>query len=209
MVPACPPISEGSTMQELKFVLADHVANRSDLIDLNVEYLSWVFGEVEKSFGVPADQVVGMPASEYVPTVIHKVCGDPAPLGAFYLIFVDGQVAGMGGLRRLRDQVAEVKRIYVRPIFRGLKLGDQMLARLLADAVDFGYPNVLLDTGEFMTAAHRIYEAQGFVDCPAYEETEVPEAFRSRWRFMKWSLPNEIVVSDNDVQDFAQGKSQR
>lgn len=196
-------------MQEFKFVLADHVAHRSDLIDLNVEYLSWVFEEVEKSFGVPADEVVGMPASEYVPTVIHKVCGDPAPLGAFYLILVDGQVAGMGGLRRLRDQVAEVKRIYVRPRFRGLKLGDQMLARLLADAVDFGYPNVLLDTGEFMTAAHRIYEAQGFVDCPAYDETEVPEAFRSRWRFMKWSLPHETVVNDSDAQDATQGKSQR
>lgn len=178
-------------MQELKFVLADPVAHRSDLIGLNVEYLSWVLEEIEKSFGVPAIQVLGMSASEYVPTVIHKVCGDPAPLGAFYLIFVDGQVAGMGGLRRLRDQVAEVKRIYIRPKFRGLKLGEQMLARLLADAVGFGYPNVLLDTGRFMTAAHRIYEAQGFVDCPAYEETEVPEPFRGRWRFMKWSLPHE------------------
>lgn len=171
-------------MHKPEFVLADPVAHRSDLIDLNVEYLSWVFGEVEKSFGVPADQVAGMPASEYVPTVIEKVCGDPAPIGAFYLVFMDRQLAGMGGLRRVRDQVAEVKRIYVRPRFRGLKLGDQVLARLLADAVKFGYRTVLLDTGHFMKAAHKIYEAQGFVDCPAYAETEVPEAFRSQWRFM-------------------------
>lgn len=196
-------------MQKLEFVLANPVAHKSELVELNVEYLSWVFGEVEKSFGVPADQAVGMPAREYEPTVIHKICGAPAPLGAFYLIYVDGQVAGMGGLRRLRVQVAEIKRIYVRPRFRGLKLGDQMLARLLADAVDFGYPNVLLDTAHFMTAAHRIYEAQGFVDCPAYEETEVPEAFRGRWRFMKWSFPHETVVSGSDAQDAIQGKSQR
>lgn len=178
-------------MQKLEFVPADPVAHRSELIELNVEYLAWVFGEVEKSFGVPADQVVGMPVSEYVPTVIDKVCGDPAPVGSFYLVLVDGQVAGMGGLRRLRDEVAEIKRIYVRPKFRGLKLGDQVLTRLLADAVNFGYPTVLLDSGQFMTAAHRIYEAQGFIDCPAYEETEVPQAFRSRWRFMKWSLQPE------------------
>lgn len=134
-------------MQKREFVPADPVAHRSELIELNVEYLAWVFGEVEKSFGVPADQVVGMPVNEYVPTVIDKLCGDPAPVVCFYLVLLGGQVAGMGSLRRLRDDVFEIKRIHVRPKFRGLQLGDQLLARLLADAVNCGYPAVLLDSG--------------------------------------------------------------
>jgi hypothetical protein len=57
-----------------------------------------VFNGIEELFGVPADQVVGMPASEYVPGVIEKVCGDPPPKGVFYLVRVDDKLAGMGDL---------------------------------------------------------------------------------------------------------------
>jgi hypothetical protein len=63
-----------------------------------------------------------------------------------------------------------------------------MLDRLLADAVAFGYDRVLLDSGPFMTAAHRVYERKGFVDCEAYTGVEVPEAFHARWRFMRRGL---------------------
>lgn len=175
-------------MHEPEFVAADPVAHRADLIALNVEYLSWVFGEIENEFGVAADDVVGMPVAEYVPTVIHKVCGDPPPAGVFYLVLVAGDVVGMGGLRRLRAGVGEVKRIYVRPTARGLGLGASILTRLLADAATFGYSSLLLDSGPFMKSAHRLYEAHGFVDHPAYDEAEVPEVFHSRWRFMKWSV---------------------
>lgn len=65
-------------MQQPEFVCADPVADRAELIALNVEYLSWVFGEIETMFGVAADAIVGMPAREYVPTVIDKVCGAPS-----------------------------------------------------------------------------------------------------------------------------------
>jgi GNAT superfamily N-acetyltransferase len=155
---------------------------------LNVEYLSWVFEGIQELFGVPSDQVVGMPASEYVPGVIDKVCGDPPPRGVFYLVKVDGELAGMGGLRHLRAGVAEIKRIYFRPEFRGLKLGERMLGQLLTDAQDFEYQRVCLDSALFMKSAHRLYEANGFSDCTAYEGVEVPSEFHSRWRFMERAL---------------------
>lgn len=181
----------GGKRAVVSFSRADPAADRADLIALNVEYLSWVFGEVEKSFGVPADEVVGMPVRDYVPTVIDKVCGAPPPNGIFYLIRVNGQLAGMGGLRYLSDQAAEIKRVYVRPEFRGMKLGGQILARLLSDAAAFGYQAAYLDTGLFMTAAHRLYEAFGFVDCPAYQGVEVPSTFHAQWRFMKRELDDK------------------
>ena len=84
------------------FIIADVTSHRSELIELNVEYVAWVMSEIEKHFGVPAGEIVGMSASEYVPTVIEKVCGDPPPAGIFYLVSVDGQLAGMGGLRCVR-----------------------------------------------------------------------------------------------------------
>lgn len=175
-------------MPKHDFIAADIARHRDELVQLNIEYLMWVFAGIEDQFGVPADQIVGMPASEYVPGVIDKVCGEPPPRGIFYLVKVDDQLAGMGGLRFLRPGVAEIKRIYFRPGFRGMKLGERMLLRLMSDARAFGYRCVCLDTALFMTSAHRLYEAHGFTDCAAYEGIEVPAEFHGRWRFMERTL---------------------
>jgi GNAT superfamily N-acetyltransferase len=175
-------------MQNHEFIAANIESHRDELIQLNVEYLSWVFEGIETLFGVPADQIVGMPANEYVPSVIEKVCGDPPPKGIFYLVKVDDKLAGMGGLRFLRSGIAEIKRIYFRPEFRGMQLGERMLGRLLADARAFGYQTVCLDTALFMKSAHRIYETNGFSDRSAYEGVEVPSEFHYRWRFMERAL---------------------
>lgn len=175
-------------MLQPEFIAADARIHRDELIALNVEYVSWVFGEIEKLFDVPADQIVGMPAREYVPTVIDKVCGEPPPKGIFYLVNVGDRLAGMGGMRSLGRGVAEVKRIYFRPEFRGMQLGDLMLKRLLSDARAFGYEKACLDTALFMKSAHRVYENNGFVDRAAYEGVEVPPEFHGRWRFMERTL---------------------
>lgn len=175
-------------MIEASFTQARVQTHCTELIELNVEYVGWVFGEVEALFGLPEHQLVGMSARDYVPTVIDKVCGERPPNGVFYLVRLGQQLAGMGGLRRLSHDAAEVKRLYIRPQFRGHRLGDMALGRLLDDARAFGYERICLDTAPFMTAAHRLYESQGFVDCPAYEGTEVPAEFHARWRFMTRAL---------------------
>jgi ribosomal protein S18 acetylase RimI-like enzyme len=179
-------------MNRFEFIAANPIANKEELIELNVEYLSWVFEGIEDIFSVPKDQIVGMPARDYVPSVIDKVCGDPPPKGIFYLVKVDGKLAGMGGLRRLSKDVAEIKRIYFRPDFRGMKLGEIMLKRLLDDAVSFRYRSLYLDTGPFMASAQRLYESNGFLDCDAYDGAEVPIEFHSRWRFMTRALPGDF-----------------
>lgn len=129
-----------------------------------------------------------MTIDEYVPTVLDTICGDPPPRSIFYLVELDQHLAGMGGLRWSRPCVAEIKRLYVRPAHRGAKLGAAILQRLHADARAFGYERVQLDTAPFMHAAHRLYEASGFVDCAAYEGTEVPVFLHPSWRFMEKPL---------------------
>lgn len=113
-------------------------------------------------------------------------------LGDFYIganIVFDEEVAlGMGGLRRMRDGVGEIKRIYVSPASRGGGVGAKILARLMRDAKSFGYNEIMLETGPFMTSAHPIYEAAGFMDIPPYAEAEVPEALRHDWRFMRCQI---------------------
>jgi ribosomal protein S18 acetylase RimI-like enzyme len=176
---------EECLMPRSEFIAADPRIHRDALIELNVEYVSWVLVGIEQLTGVPADRILGMPAREYVPTVIEKVCGEPPPRGIFYLVEVDGKLAGMGGLRPLGSGAVEVKRVYFRPEFRGMKLGDAMVERLIADAQSFGYERARLDTAPFMKAAQGIYERHGFTDCAAYAGVEVPAEFHTRWRFME------------------------
>ena len=175
-------------MSRIEFIPADLSLHRGELLELNVEYVSWVLAEMEKLFAVPAGEILGMPAAEYVPTVLDKLCGAPPPVGVFYLVMVDQRLAGMGGLRSLGKANAEIKRIYCRQQFRGRGVGEQVLQRLLSDARAFGYENAVLDSALFMRSAHRLYESAGFVDRPPYEGVEVPVEFQTRWRFMERRL---------------------
>lgn len=176
-------------MPAISFVPADLARHRATLLDINIEYVSWVHAEMERAFGIAADAVMGMPVADYVASVLDKVCVDAPPHGVFYLVRVDGEVAGMGGLRACGAETAEVKRLYVRPAFRGLRIGQSLLRQLLADARRLGHRRVCLDSAPFMHSAHRLYEAHSFVDVPPHEGAEVPAAFHDRWRFMQCRLP--------------------
>lgn len=175
-------------MAQPRFIVADIRQHRAELLELNVEYVSWVFAQVDQHFGVRCAEVVGMPAAAYVDSVIDKICDRQPPEGIFYLVEAGGHLAGMGGLRALDDRLAEVKRIYVRPAFRGQRLGESILARVLADADAYGYTRMCLESGPFMTSAHRIYEGAGFVDRDPYMEAEVPVEFHAGWKFMEKRL---------------------
>jgi len=171
-----------------EFIIANVRCHLGQLTELNVEYVSWVFREIDRHFGVQFETIIGMSARDYVPTVIAKVCGKPPPEGVFYLVFVHGQLAGMGGLRGLSQARAEIKRIYIRPPFRGMGLGELVLNRLMSDASHFGYKSVCLDSAPFMKSAQRVYEKNGFVDRQPYDGVEVLLEFHSRWRFMERAL---------------------
>ena len=60
------------------------------------------------------------------------------------------------------------------------------LSFILANTL--GYGSVFLDSGPFMTSAHKAYEACGFLDSEPYEETEVTPPYRAKWRFMTRKL---------------------
>ena len=74
------------------FRLADSTADHAALLDINLEYVGWVFAEIEKMSGMTAREILGAEVADYVPTVIDKVCGDPPPRGAFYLVEHAGRV---------------------------------------------------------------------------------------------------------------------
>ena len=90
------------------------------------------------------------------------------------------RVAGCGALRPLDaadyPNAAEMKRLYVRPAFRGLGLGRQMAEALLDAARSAGYGCVLLDTLDDMESARALYEDLGFEEVPPYYHNPIAGA---------------------------------
>ena len=104
---------------------------------------------------------------------IANLPGDYAPpRGALLLAHVDGAIAGCCALRPLDSSdyvnAAEMKRLYVRPAFRGLGLGRQLAEAILDAGRMAGYDSVLLDTLNDMEIARAMYEDLGFKEIPPY-----------------------------------------
>lgn len=92
------------------------------------------------------------------------------PGGMLLLGRVDGEAAGLGGVRYLDTEIAEVKSMYVAPAFRGTGLGRQILARLDEIAIEHGCRAVRLDTSDYLTPAVGLYRSAGYREVPAYNE---------------------------------------
>lgn len=164
------------------------------LLALNTEYMAWVFDGIARHVGPLPSDLAQRPVADYAAEMLDKVCGDAPPDGCFYLLALPGTGAeserfvGMGGLRRLDAQRAEIKRVYLQPDCRGQGLATLLLERLLEDARAFGYRQLCLDSAPFMHEAQALYARLGFQDCPPYAGTEVPPPLQAPWRFMQRTL---------------------
>lgn len=112
---------------------------------------------------------------------LAQLPGDYAsPRGALLLAYVDGALAGCCALRPLDNadipNAAEMKRLYVRPAFRGFGLGRQLAETILDAARQAGYASVLLDTLDDMEAARNLYADLGFQSIEPYYHNPIPGA---------------------------------
>ena len=91
-----------------------------------------------------------------------------SPTGCVLLAFVDDQLAGCGAMRPLSKGICELKRLYLRPEFRGRDLGRAIAEALIGKAKAVGYQTMRLDTLSTMTAAQALYTILGFKPTSAY-----------------------------------------
>ena len=106
------------------------------------------------------------------------------PSGRLLLAYSNEQLAGCIALRQLDAHTCEMKRLFVRPDFRGAKLGKVLVEAIIAEARAIGYKRMCLDTvpGK-MDRAIGLYEAIGFRDVEPYYDNPVEGA-----RFMELHL---------------------
>jgi GNAT superfamily N-acetyltransferase len=97
---------------------------------------------------------------------------DPAevapPVGAWVVAYLGDQPVGCGGVKRLDDVSAELKRIYLAAAARGRGLGRLILEQLEQHARALGYERLRLDTGDLQPEALGLFRAAGYEQIPDY-----------------------------------------
>lgn len=93
------------------------------------------------------------------------------PDGRLYLIYFDEKLAGCVGLRKIDNQICEMKRLYIRPEFRGKKLGTVLVKKVIEDAREVGYASMFLDTLPFLQSAINMYKKFGFYEIERYNNS--------------------------------------
>jgi carbonic anhydrase len=125
-------------------------------------------------------------------TEVANLPGDYAsPRGRLYLAYVDDHPAGCVCLRPVKDNVCEMKRLYLRPEFGGQGFGKMLINLIIQSAKDIGYRAMQLDTLPYMKAAQALYRRHGFREISPYYDSPVEGTI-----YMELDLSQHRVIVD-------------
>ena len=130
-------------------------------------YSHWFCENATQEFGVSLE------VDEVLQRFMTGIDNFYPPHGRLYLAEYAGDIAGVGCLKRLGDDLGEIKRMFVQPEYRGKGIGKRILDQLIADARAIGCPKICLDSPKFSTVSHGLYQSRGFQTIEPYPGSEV------------------------------------
>lgn len=164
-------------------VLQANVDDHADQVrDLFWAYLQWANSRTDDEYSVKFDI-----QAKLEDDMKHMDKFLP-PQGRLLMAKADNGFVGLACLRKLTDEVCEVKRMYVKPAYRGKGIGKKLFEELIQEARGIGYRTVRLDSARFMQAAQSLYRSEGFSEVDPYPESEIPAEFHAHWIFMEKHL---------------------
>jgi ribosomal protein S18 acetylase RimI-like enzyme len=121
-------------------------------------------------------------------TELAELPGEYAPPDGSLILAVDeAEPLGCVALRKIDDGVCEMKRLYIKPEFRGRGLGKQLVKAIIDEALKIGYKKMRLDTVLVMKEAITLYRKIGFTEIEPYRENPIEGAL-----YMELDLKNPI-----------------
>ena len=153
--------------EDNRITLVPAFDRREELVPLYEEYAEMLL----KTDPVFAASLVQQNYDEEIAHLEEKY--EP-PGGRIYLVYAGDQLAGCVGMKRSDESHAELKRLYVRPAYRGRNLGEYLVRRIMDDAREAGYLRLRLDTLPGLKTALALYRRMGFQETEAYYDCLVP-----------------------------------
>ncbi|MDB5803584.1 MAG: GCN5-related N-acetyltransferase [Betaproteobacteria bacterium] len=150
-----------------QLVAVSGAAEREAARGLILEYLRWIEATILPAHGLSVD-IDAMVLSD-----IEDRAKFYPPYGRFYLLRHDGNHVGVGCLKRLSADAAELQRMYVQPAARGIGAGRLLLNQLVDDARALGHSRLRLESLKALAAAHAMYRSAGFVDIEPYADNSM------------------------------------
>lgn len=160
--------------------------NESHLEEIKVilnEYLTFIAKELIKApfnFNLDIEHEVNF--------TLNNLDKFAEPDGRLLLIEVDSEIAGTISLRKIREDAGEIKRMYIKPKFRGNKLGNLLIKEVIKISQENEFQKLYLDTANFMSSAIYLYKKYGFKKIASYPENVLPKGLLNQMIFMMKEL---------------------
>jgi ribosomal protein S18 acetylase RimI-like enzyme len=136
-----------------------------------VQQVRELFLEYESSLGISL-------CFQNFQTELATLPGEYAPPeGCLSIARYDGEVAGCVAMRKLSDGICEMKRLYVRLQYQGMKIGRSLTEHLIEHARHMGYSQMRLDTLPSMDKALSLYRSCGFTEIAPYRDYPIRAIF--------------------------------
>jgi putative acetyltransferase len=99
-------------------------------------------------------------------TIISSMYGSPT--GYLFVVYNENEAIACAAYRQIAPGICELKRMYIKPAFRGLGIGKCLLEKLCTKAFEHDYHLMRLDTLDTMLPAIKLYRNNGFYEIDAY-----------------------------------------